>query len=177
MNQSLKAVLPSLHPLSALPPNVAVVPEVPAKTATESSEVSGDDPSAIAPASQLSAKPEDMESLVSAAASLSLSRSVPTATGDVTSVIASLPIFPQPLHHDSVIHPVSPDPGTEAHMGRHWYLITKGLQMGVFQSWEATSPLVTGVSHAVYYHVPNAASGWIRYGNALQAGHVETITP
>jgi hypothetical protein len=42
---------------------------------------------------------------------------------------------------------------------------------------EATSPLMTGISHAVYYHVPNVASGWVRYGNAFQAGHVKTITP
>ncbi|KAF9514327.1 hypothetical protein BS47DRAFT_1361834 [Hydnum rufescens UP504] len=65
------------------------------------------------------------------------------------------------------------DASNNIQLGRHWYLLTKGLQTGIFQSWETTSPLVTGVSHAVFYHVPSAVSGWIRYGNALQAGHVE----
>jgi hypothetical protein len=42
---------------------------------------------------------------------------------------------------------------------------------------EAMLPLVMGVLRAVYYRVPSAGVGWIRYGNALQVGHVEVISP
>ena len=82
MNQSLEAALPSLQSGSESPSSIIVIPEVPVKTATESSEMSIDDPS-ITPVSLLSTKPKDVGALVSAAASLSLLRPMATTLGGV----------------------------------------------------------------------------------------------
>ncbi|KAF9503750.1 hypothetical protein BS47DRAFT_1369299 [Hydnum rufescens UP504] len=122
---------------------------------------------------------------VAVCAALSRLESIPSPIPALTpaNVFSAEPVDPpavEPiaLHSASASQPSTwplHDAPLEVSLGRHWYLVTKGLQTGVFLSWETTSPLVTGVLRAIYYHIPNAVSGWIRYGHALQAGNVEVI--
>ncbi|KAF9503280.1 hypothetical protein BS47DRAFT_1369649 [Hydnum rufescens UP504] len=98
----------------------------------------------------------------------------PAAFPAMMSITVGLTVSPSTLPSPAPI--ATPNPPTKALSGvqfgeamrdvffsQHWYLITKGLQ--------------TGVSHTVYYCIPNAGAGWIHYGHALQAGNVKTITP
>ncbi|EDQ99033.1 uncharacterized protein LACBIDRAFT_317738 [Laccaria bicolor S238N-H82] len=47
-----------------------------------------------------------------------------------------------------------------------FYVVTRGRNIGVFSGWENVSPLVTGVSHAVYSRVSSIAEGHARMAMA-----------
>ncbi|EDQ98986.1 uncharacterized protein LACBIDRAFT_335491 [Laccaria bicolor S238N-H82] len=48
-----------------------------------------------------------------------------------------------------------------------FYVVTCGRNVGVFNGWENTSPLVTGVSHAVFSRVASMAEGHARMNAAI----------
>ncbi|KIJ89449.1 hypothetical protein K443DRAFT_16110 [Laccaria amethystina LaAM-08-1] len=47
-----------------------------------------------------------------------------------------------------------------------FYVVTRGRNLGIFGGWETVSPLVTGVSHAVYSRVASVAEGHARMNAA-----------
>ncbi|KIJ90849.1 hypothetical protein K443DRAFT_14906 [Laccaria amethystina LaAM-08-1] len=48
-----------------------------------------------------------------------------------------------------------------------FYVVTQGRDIGVFNGWENTSPLVTGVSHAVFSRVASMTEGHARMNMAI----------
>ncbi|KAJ8489106.1 hypothetical protein ONZ45_g13698 [Pleurotus djamor] len=50
------------------------------------------------------------------------------------------------------------------------YVITRGRDIGVFIGWDTVSPLVTGVSRAVYFTVDSLEEGHRRMARAIAAG-------
>ncbi|KAG9225756.1 hypothetical protein CCMSSC00406_0007766 [Pleurotus cornucopiae] len=56
-----------------------------------------------------------------------------------------------------------------------YYAVVRGNAVGVFAGWEATSPLVTGVSGAIFRTVPTITSGQARVVTAINNGTAAII--
>ncbi|EDR07207.1 uncharacterized protein LACBIDRAFT_299143 [Laccaria bicolor S238N-H82] len=57
-----------------------------------------------------------------------------------------------------------------------FYVVTCGRNLGIFSGWETVSPLVTGVSHAVYSRVSSVAEGHARINAANIASFALYLT-
>ncbi|KAF5324043.1 hypothetical protein D9611_008215 [Ephemerocybe angulata] len=58
-----------------------------------------------------------------------------------------------------------------------WYVVTVGLQVGVFQGWHSTQPLVSSVSGACYRKYPSQEDAVAAFQEALDNGHVHSVAP
>ncbi|KAF9065625.1 hypothetical protein BDP27DRAFT_1424603 [Rhodocollybia butyracea] len=58
---------------------------------------------------------------------------------------------------------------------KRWYTVTKGTAVGVFSSWATVSPLVTGVSRAVYFRLASHGEASATFNSALAHGDVEVL--
>ncbi|EIN09251.1 hypothetical protein PUNSTDRAFT_134414 [Punctularia strigosozonata HHB-11173 SS5] len=56
-----------------------------------------------------------------------------------------------------------------------WYSVVRGKAVGVFAMWETVSPLVTGVSGAIYRRHSSRQAAEQAFETALQAGNVAVI--
>ncbi|EDR01227.1 uncharacterized protein LACBIDRAFT_333469 [Laccaria bicolor S238N-H82] len=57
-----------------------------------------------------------------------------------------------------------------------FYVVARGRNIGIFSGWETVSPLVTGVSHAVYSRVASIAEGHARINAANNAAFAVYLT-
>jgi len=62
--------------------------------------------------------------------------------------------------------------GTPSVASSRWFVVTSGLAPGVYKSWDETSPLVTGVSRAVYTKHSTKAEALTAYQTVWERGHV-----
>ncbi|KAK0497446.1 hypothetical protein EDD18DRAFT_1104836 [Armillaria luteobubalina] len=60
-------------------------------------------------------------------------------------------------------------------LGRAWYTVTVGYEVGVFQGWDVVAPLVLRVSGPVYLHHLSHVAAQAHYDNALQRGDVKIV--
>ncbi|KAJ7580798.1 hypothetical protein C8J56DRAFT_1057752 [Mycena floridula] len=58
-----------------------------------------------------------------------------------------------------------------------YYVVTKGTNVGTFDDWADVSPLVTGVSRAVYFKAKSATAAREAYDAAFAKGNVEVLPP
>ncbi|EDR10032.1 uncharacterized protein LACBIDRAFT_317933 [Laccaria bicolor S238N-H82] len=56
-----------------------------------------------------------------------------------------------------------------------FYMVTRGLEIGIFAGWGNTSQLVTGISNAVFSRVPSVHEGHIRMQQAIASGFVKQL--
>ncbi|KAJ3503688.1 hypothetical protein NMY22_g18161 [Coprinellus aureogranulatus] len=66
--------------------------------------------------------------------------------------------------------PPHPDHALHAHVGSdRFYVVTKGLRLGVFGSWAATCPYVNGIKGASYTRCSSLYSAFAGYKDAYDA--------
>ncbi|KAJ7592394.1 hypothetical protein C8J56DRAFT_885560 [Mycena floridula] len=58
-----------------------------------------------------------------------------------------------------------------------YYVVTKGINVGTFDDWADVSPLVTGVSRAIYFKAKSATAAREAYDAAFAKGNVEVLPP
>ncbi|KAG9221452.1 hypothetical protein CCMSSC00406_0010143 [Pleurotus cornucopiae] len=82
--------------------------------------------------------------------------------------------------------PASPaQPGVQYHVpsaaeharGGQLYVVTRGLNIGIFYGWENVAPLVTGVSRAVYFTIDDVQEGHQRMLNAINNQSASRVAP
>ncbi|KAH7919290.1 hypothetical protein BV22DRAFT_1133938 [Leucogyrophana mollusca] len=56
-----------------------------------------------------------------------------------------------------------------------FYCVTKGTRLGIFAGWQTTSPLMTGISHAVHSRVDTIAEGVQIFHEAFDDGAVQCL--
>ncbi|KAF8340238.1 hypothetical protein F5887DRAFT_1077031 [Amanita rubescens] len=128
--------------------------------------------------------PVTQGSLATAASTFSPPGVEPT-TNEVNSLPGpSLPNASNPAASSApngLAHILTPDEvraqynNTPTTISRTWFIVTRGLQPGVYTSWMETSPLVTGVSHAVYCKRSSKEEALSAYGSAWANGHVTRL--
>jgi hypothetical protein len=106
--------------------------------------------STVIPAGEVAATPDTTSAIARACARASMRAAVHAALSAATPLVIPdtaphvIPSVTSPggLTAEPVVSHVTPSSGlppyetlVDASMGRHWYLVTKGLQTGVFQSW------------------------------------------
>ncbi|KAJ7188199.1 hypothetical protein C8R46DRAFT_1054008 [Mycena filopes] len=58
---------------------------------------------------------------------------------------------------------------------RKWYVVTRGLGVGVFETWLQVSPLVTGVSGALHQSFPTEEEAYRMFDEEQSRGNVKII--
>ncbi|KAF9064825.1 hypothetical protein BDP27DRAFT_1425411 [Rhodocollybia butyracea] len=59
--------------------------------------------------------------------------------------------------------------------GNRYYVVTKGLKVGVFEQWSEVSPLVTGVSRACSFRAATRTDAEVAFNDAIRDGVVEIL--
>ncbi|KAF8332478.1 hypothetical protein F5887DRAFT_922480 [Amanita rubescens] len=105
-----------------------------------------------------------------APAEVSSGSSLPTAPAMASAGPSSTLHIPTPDEVRSRFHEM---PSTAS---KTWFVVTRGRLPGVYATWMETSPLVTGVSRAVYNRFPSKEEALAVYGAAWASGHVARLS-